>query len=127
VIKLKSIKYIEPYKYLFIGGINTVFSYGIFAFFLFLGLHYSVAVLVATVLGVMFNFQTYGKFVFKNHSQHLITKFVLVYIVIYLINVSLLSLADIFLMDLYLSGAIVLLPVAYLGYILNKRFVWKKN
>jgi len=39
----------------------------------------------------------------------------------------LLSLADIFLMDLYLSGAIVLLPVAYLGYILNKRFVWKKN
>jgi len=26
-----------------------------------------------------------------------------------------------------LSGAIVLLPVAYLGYILNKRFVWKKN
>jgi putative flippase GtrA len=127
MVKLKSIKYIEIYKYFFIGGINTVFGYGVFAFLLFLDFHYSVAVLVATISGVVFNFQTYGKFVFQNHSQHLIVKFILVYIVIYTVNVSLLSLVDIFTDNLYLSGVIVILPVSYLGYILNKRFVWKGN
>ena len=124
MIKFKNINF---YKYLVIGGINTGFGYGVFALFLFLGWHYSVAVLFATVLGVMFNFQTYGKFVFNNHSQHLIVKFVLVYVVIYLINVSLLSLVDFFVADLYLSGAIVILPIAYLGYVLNRKFVWKKS
>ncbi len=124
MIKFKNINF---YKYLVIGGINTGFGYGVFALFLFLGWHYSVAVLFATVLGVMFNFQTYGKFVFNNHSQHLIVKFVLVYVVIYLVNVSLLSLVDFFVADLYLSGAIVILPIAYLGYVLNRKFVWKKS
>ena len=124
MIKFKNINF---YKYLVIGGINTGFGYGVFALFLFLGWHYIVAVLFATVLGVMFNFQTYGKFVFSNHSQHLIVKFVLVYVVIYLINVSLLSLVDFFVADLYLSGAIVILPIAYLGYVLNRKFVWKKS
>jgi putative flippase GtrA len=124
---LKNMKFIELYKYLFIGGINTVFGYGVFAFFLFLGLHYSVAVLAATILGVAFNFQTYGKFVFKNHAQRLIIKFILVYIVIYLANILLLSLVDIFIDNLYLSGVVVILPIAYLGYILNRRFVWKKS
>ena len=124
MIKFKNINF---YKYLVIGSINTGFGYGVFALFLFLGWHYSVAVLFATVLGVMFNFQTYGKFVFNNHSQHLIVKFVLVYVVIYLINVSLLSLVDFFVADLYLSGAIVILPIAYLGYVLNRKFVWKKS
>ena len=124
MIKFKNINF---YKYLVIGGINTGFGYGVFALFLFLGWHYSVAVLFATVLGVMFNFQTYGKFVFNNHSQHLIVKFVLVYVVIYLINVSLLSLVDFFVADLYLSGAIIILPIAYLGYVLNRKFVWKKS
>ncbi len=123
----KSIRFIELYKYLFIGGINTVFGYGVFALFVFFGFHYSVAVFVATVLGVVFNFYSYGKFVFRNHSKHLIIRFVLVYVVIYFINVSLLSLVDTLVANLYLSGAMLVLPIAYLGYILNKRFVWKRN
>ena len=123
---LKSVRTSEFYKYVFVGGINTVFGYGIFAFLLFLGLHYSVAVLIATILGILFNFQTYGKFVFLDRDQRLIAKFLFAYIAIYLVNVLLLSLMNLFLIDLYLGGAILMLPIAYLGYVLNKRFVWKK-
>lgn len=123
----KSTRHVEVFKYLLVGGINTIFGYGIFSTLLFLDFHYSIAVLVATILGVVFNFQTYGKIVFKNHSQHLIVKFILVYLVIYVVHLLLLKLADLLMGNLYLSGIVVILPIAYLGYILNKRYVWKRN
>ena len=114
---LKSIKFIELYKYLFIGGVNAVFGYGVFVFFLFLDLHYSVAVLAATILGVMFNFQTYGRIVFKRHSWWLMGRFVFFYTALYFINIALLALFNLFLVDLYLAGAIAILFISYLGYI----------
>ncbi len=120
-------KYIELLKYLLVGGINTIFGYSIFAFLLFFGLHYSLAVLVATILGVLFNFQSYGRIVFKNHSRRLLTKFIFIYAIIYLVNISLLLAFDFFVSNLYISGAIVIPLVAYLGYFLNKRYVWKKS
>ena len=112
-------------KYILIGGVNTLFGYGIFALCLFLGFHYSLSVLIATVLGVLFNFQTYGRIVFEGHSNRLIGRFVSVYILIYFINVLLIALLDFFRVDLYIAGVIVLFPTAYLGYLLNKRLVWK--
>ena len=117
----------ELYKYLVVGGINTVFGYSIFALSLFLGLHYSIAVLLATILGILFNFQTYGRIVFKSHSWRLIGRFVLAYTSLYLINLALLMLFDSFIVDLYLAGAIVMLFVSYLGFVLNKRYVWTRS
>jgi len=112
-------------KYLLVGGVNTVFGYSIFALCLFLGFHYSLSVLIATVLGVLFNFQTYGRVVFESHSSRLIGRFVSVYILIYFINVLLIALLDFFKIDLYIAGVMVLFPTAYFGYLLNKRLVWK--
>jgi len=114
-------------KYIIIGGVNTLFGYSVFAIFLFLGFHYSLSVLIATVLGVFFNFQTYGKLVFRSHSNHLIGKFILVYVLIYFINVLLIALLDFFKVDLFIAGVIVLFPSAYFGYLLNKRLVWKET
>jgi putative flippase GtrA len=124
---LLSTKYIELLKYLIVGGINSLFGYSIFAIFLFFGFHYSLAVLVATILGVLFNFQSYGRIVFKNHSWTLLTKFILIYSIIYLVNILLLVVFDFFVSNLYFSGAMAIPLVAYLGYFLNKRYVWKKS
>ncbi len=63
---------------------------------------------------------------FKSHSWGLIGKFLSVYMVLYLINIVLLTLFNLFLFDLYLAGVIVMILVSYLGYILNKRYVWIK-
>ena len=115
------------FKYLVVGGVNTLFGYSVFAICLFLGFHYSLAVLVATILGVLFNFQSYGRLVFQNHSWVLLVRFILVYTIIYLVNILLLIVFDLFLSNLYISGAIALPVVAYLGYFLNKRYVWKKS
>ena len=124
---IKNIKSILFYKYLLIGGVNTVFGYSVFAFLLFFGTHYSLAVLMATILGILFNFQTYGRFVFKNHSWSLLGRFVFVYTTIYLANITLLLVFDLFVSNLYISGAMTTPIIAYLGYILNKRHVWIKS
>lgn len=122
-----NIKSVLFYKYILIGGVNTVFGYCVFAFLLFFGIHYSLAVLVATILGILFNFQTYGRFVFKNHSWNLLGSFVFVYTTIYLVNITLLLVFDLFVSNLYISGAMTTPFIAYLGYILNKRYVWIKS
>ena len=120
-------KFTTFYKYLLVGGVNTAFFYSVFAIFLFFGFHYSLAVLVATILGILFNFQTYGRFVFKNHSWNLLGSFVFVYTTIYLVNIILLLVFDLFVSNLYISGAMTTPVIAYLGYILNKRYVWVKS
>jgi len=56
----------------FIGGVNMMFGYGVFSIFVYLDFYYSIAMLIATVLCVVFNFYSYGVFFLKNHSNNLL-------------------------------------------------------
>jgi putative flippase GtrA len=117
----------QPFiRFLLVGGINTIFGYGLFAFFIYLHLHYSLASLLSTVLGVLFNFKTTGKLVFKSSDNRLIVRFFAVYGMVYVVNVMLLKGFKWFGLNFYIAGAIIVLPLAVLSFILNKRFVFKK-
>ncbi|NLW46920.1 MAG: GtrA family protein [Firmicutes bacterium] len=107
-----------------VGGINTVFGYSLYALFLYLGIHYTLASLFSTIGGVLFNFKTTGVIVFKNHNNKLLMKFIGVYAITYLLNIGCLRIFDIFNVNMYLAGAIVLIPVALIAYTLQKRFVF---
>jgi len=120
-------KHTELFKYLLVGGLNTAFGYFVFAIFLFFGFHYSLAVLISTILGVLFNFQSYGKLVFQNHSVNLLGRFIFVYTIIYFTNILLILLFERLVFNLYYSGALAIPFIAYLGFNLNKRYVWKKS
>ncbi|WP_010494530.1 GtrA family protein [Paenibacillus elgii] len=115
----------ELIRFLFVGGLNTAFGYSIFALFIFVGLHYSLASLFSTIIGILFNFKSTGILVFNSKKNSLIYKFIAVYGIVYLINVSLLKILSLFITNVYFSGAIILLPLAVLSYILNKKFVFK--
>lgn len=112
-------------KFLFVGGINTLFGYGIYALFLKLGFYYTSAVFWSTILSILFNFKTTGLLVFKNNNNQLIFKFFSVYLVVYLINIFCLKLFDLFNFNLYLAGFILLLPMALLSFFLLRTFVFK--
>ena len=43
-------------KFIFVGCLNTLFGYGVFAICNFMGFHYTLSTLTATILGVLFNF-----------------------------------------------------------------------
>ncbi len=114
-------------KFLLVGGLNTLFGYGLFAFFVWLGLHYTAAVFLSTVLGVLFNFKTTGLLVFKNGDNGLLFKFLGVYIITYLTNITLIKFCSLLGAGVYLAGALAVLPVAALSFIMLKRFVFNKD
>lgn len=136
-------------RFLFVGVINTIFGYGVFLLFIWFGMHYSIALLFANILGILFNYKTTGYIVFQNKSNRLLVKFFMVYGVVYLFN-----LLELYLLDrsnLYefvlslpvldfldalplnpekigdaMGQAITLLPNAILSFLLNKIFVFKQ-
>ncbi len=113
------------FRFLLVGGINAVFGYSVFALLIYIGLHYTLAVFVGTVLGILFNFQTVGRLVFGEHKIVLLWKFFMVYGVTYLLNVLGIYIFEIFRVSNYLAGALMILPVAIVGFLLNKKFVFK--
>jgi putative flippase GtrA len=114
-------------KFLFVGVLNTIFGYSAFAFLIFIGLHYSLAVLIGTIAGILFNFKTTGSLVFKSRDNQLIYRFVSVYVLIYVINVFALIIFNDYEMNLYLTGGIMILPMALLSFVLNKKFVFHNS
>jgi putative flippase GtrA len=114
-------------RFFVVGGINTLFGYSVFAFFIWLGLHYAIAVLCATVLGVLFNFGTIGKLVFDRFSPALIFRFVAVYAVLYLINVAGIKGMLLAGFNSYAGGAVMIVPMGVLGFFMHRKFVFGTN
>jgi putative flippase GtrA len=123
--KLSDLKII---RFLLTGVINTVFGYSVFAALLFFKAQYLVALLLATVAGVIFNYFSFGRMVFNNHGWSVFTKFVVAYSLIYGVNAVLLgSLTEILHVNPYV-GQIVCIPISVvLGWILMNFWVYKKN
>lgn len=115
------------FRFLLVGGLNTVFGYGCFSLLLYIGLHYSIALFIATFLGILFNFKTTGALVFKSSNNFLIWRFVLIYTVVYGANVLGVQAFSRLGLTPYLGGAILVLPIAILAFILQKRFVFSNG
>jgi len=107
-----------------VAGLNTLFGYSVYALFLFIGLHYTIATFLATVIGVLFNFKTYGILVFKNRSNRLLLRFLVVYGVLYLCSVGFIFGMRKVGVSPYISGAVWLVPNGLLGFLLNGKFVY---
>ena len=114
-------------KFIFIGIINTIFGYGIYLLFLLIGFNFVIAALLSTILGIIFNFFTTGRFVFKSTNHYLILKFVMVYIFIYLFTISGLSILYLYGISYEIGGALMLAPNALLSFFLNKRLVFNEK
>jgi len=111
-------------KFLVIGALNTVFGYSVFALLIYCKIHYSISLLLATIIGVIFNFKTIGGVVFKDNKNNKIFKFITVYTVLYILNLAIVFVLKNIVMNIYISGAIAALPIACIGFYLNKRFVF---
>lgn len=112
--------------FMLIGGINTLFGYLIFAVLIYLHFHYLIASTLAFMLGVVFNFFTTGKIVFDTLEMKLIGKFVGVYILLYLLNISFLRLNSHFIANMYVNGLLVVVIMAFISFVLNKHVVFQK-
>lgn len=114
------------FRFLVASGINTLFGFLAFSFFIFLGFRYPIAVLFSTACGILFNFQTIGRLVFFSRDNRLIFRFVLVYIATYLLFTFGVGILIRFHLSAYASGAIMAIPIGVASFLLNKRLVFKK-
>ncbi|OIP94563.1 hypothetical protein AUK40_06805 [Candidatus Wirthbacteria bacterium CG2_30_54_11] len=129
-VKIPEIKTIirsQFFRFLIVGGLNTLFSYALYAFLIWLRLGFFLASTVSTVIGIAFNFKTTGTLVFKNKDNRLIVKFFGVYVVTYCINVSGLWVLTRLGVNEYLAGLVMVLPVAMLSFVLMRTFVFPKS
>ena len=84
----------EAARFVGIGAINLIFGYVFGIIFLIsLPFHYAISVLLASILAVIFNYFSNSKFVFKSdYSSKKASLFFLNYVLIYCLNILLMSL-----------------------------------
>lgn len=111
-------------KFLFVGVMNTLFSYSVYSLFLFLNVHYIWATTLASGIGALFNFKTIGLLVFKNNDNKLLARFLGMYVITWAITACLLWFCAQYGLNLYLAGFMLAFPVAALSFLMQSRFVF---
>lgn len=107
--------------FLCVGAINTVFGYSLFAFFIFLDTPFYLALLFAALLGLIFNFLTNGRIVFKNKRFSVFYKFITISALLYFIHITLIKIINRSINNFYISGLVTMSITAILSFYLNKR------
>jgi putative flippase GtrA len=115
-------------KFITAGILNTIFGYTVFAVLMFVGNSYLIALFLSTVVGVIFNYFSFGHIVFNVHSGWLVfIKFVIAYAVIYGLNaVGLSVLISHFLVSPYVGQGICIGPNILLSWLLMNCWVFKR-
>ena len=111
------------------GLLNTAFGYGAYGALLYIGMPYLLALLASTIAGVIFNYFSFGRLVFRSDkSWRVFGRFVFTYVSIYCVNAALLRmLITQFNMGPYL-GQIICIPVSVgLSWIAMNYWVYKKE
>lgn len=114
-------------KYIGVGGLNTIVGYGLYAALLLAGLPYLWALFFATILGVIFNYFSIGRLVFRSRGGWLaFGKFIFAYALTYVTNAAILSFSiNKLAWNAYISQLLSIAPTAAISWILMKHWVYK--
>jgi len=104
------------------GSINTLVYYSLYVLFISLDLDYQLSVVFATILGMIFSFQSFSSFVFKSRQDAAFIRFVAVYLFNIFFNIQLIDFLN--WDNLFLSGLAACLIVAVFSFFANKYFVF---
>lgn len=112
-------------RFLVAGAVNTGFGYAAFAGFVLIGAPLPLAVASAWVLAFLFNFFSYGGFVFGSTSHRLLPRFLLFNLALGALNVLLLRGLGWLGAGPLLAQALLLPFLAICGYFGMRSFVFR--
>jgi len=115
----------QAMRFVVTGGINTAFSYGIYALCIFLGAGYAIASGVSIVCGVLFSYKTTSAVVFGRGYSGSLVRYIGSYVIVYLFSVLILKTMDEFGINAYLAGVLAAPPCAVLSFAVLKLFVFR--
>lgn len=114
-------------RFLAVGSLNFVFYYTIFATLHLLHLPPTQAVVVATIIAVLFNFCTTGRIVFGSGRIRLLPRFLGVYAVQLAANILLLKALIGFRVPVLIAEALVIGVLAIATFFALRRFVFNQT
>lgn len=111
-------------RFLLVGGLNTGFSYAVYAALLYLGVGYVAANFTAVLIGIVFSFRTQGRLVFGNRAGHVFFRFAACWGLIWLLNIMFIALLIHSGLNAYWAGAAALVPTTLCSYLIQKFLVF---
>ncbi len=112
-------------RFLFVGGLNTMVGYLIYAALILIGLPTPAAIVCSTVLGVLFNFFSTGTLVFQSRARRLLPRFIGVYVVQMMLGIAAITLLERAGVHPLIGGALMLPPLAVFTYFAMRRYVFR--
>lgn len=115
-------------RFLLTGGINTAVGYGTFAFLIFIGVHYLVANVISTSVGVACSYilNKYFTFQKKEKSMSEVFRFVSVYAASFVLgNVLLFVLVDKMSLSPYWAGILNLIFTTLISWFGHKYYSFR--
>ena len=115
-------------RFLFVGVLNTIFGYAVYALFIYLKMHYFPAQLLSSVLAITHSYLWNKYFTFRRpgRSASEILRFVSVYAVSYLLNMGILFVSiEFFKWNAYFAGFICLFVTTVISYVGHKNISFK--
>ena len=115
----------QQVRFILVGILNTAFGYAFFSSLFLLGISYPLALILTTIAGIIFNFNTTGHMVFSTRSRKHFVKFVTAYIGIYMVNISLLKCLLLLGAGVIVGQGLAIPCVVVFSFVLFKYWVFK--
>jgi putative flippase GtrA len=112
-------------RFLLVGGVNSLFGFSVFCGLALLGASDLLAILAGNLAGLVFNFFSTSRLVFRTLALARVPRFVLCYFVMLGLNTILLGWLGPLLDDRILVQAILTAPMAALSYVMMSRWVFR--
>lgn len=111
-------------RFLFVGGLNTLFGFAVYSLFALSDLSTLVVLIASNLAGIAFNFVTTGGLVFRDMSLARVPRFLICYGVIFVIYLALIEWLSPVTGGRIWAMAIIVLPMAVLTYFIQSWFVF---
>mgnify|MGYP006102091803 FL=1 len=113
-------------KFIAVGMVNTIFGVIAYLFFLKILNNYFFAITLSTFIGVLFNYFTYSKGVFKTSSKNSFIRFILNYACMYVLCLVLIYFFSTKGLEADVAGAISIIIISAINFFTLKVIVYAK-
>lgn len=111
-------------RFLFVGGLNTLFGLAVFSLFALTELPTWVVLILANIAAIAFNFFTTGGIVFRDMRLNRLPKFLICYGIIFLIYWILIEWLSPIIGGRVWAMSVIVIPMAVLTYLIQSWFVF---
>ena len=111
-------------RFFIAGAVNSLFGWSVYAAAISGGVEIWLALIIANLAGIGFNFVSLGKYAFRDLSRRRLPSFIAVYVIIYILNYFGLKVIHIWIAGPIIGQLILTGPLAICSYLMFSRFVF---